>query len=192
PALAIPGARHTPSTKHTLIPGFHVIAFMRAHHPVRATHRVANAPRALVSQMIWQQQPQQFAPIGFQIGLDFTLRLVAGHLGAQMVRDRDKLLTGAMKRLGNRDNLCFHRFGPLVWGVERIKCFIYPLRGLVSSIIRYNMLISFNSVSLRKSHTRSTVQRPSPRLTPRSPKLSTSPATMPRPWTWVKKWLTVR
>src|SRR5262249_53034474 len=70
-----------------------------------------------------------------------------------MVRDRDQLLIGAMKRLVKRDNLCFHRFGPLVAGVERIKCFIYPLRGLVSSIIRYNILISFNSVSLRKSHT---------------------------------------
>src|SRR5262249_16767981 len=40
-----------------------------------------------------------------------------------------------------------------VHDLERIKYFIYPLRGLVSSIIRYNMLISFNSVSLRKSHT---------------------------------------
>src|SRR5436309_6470965 len=70
-----------------------------------------------------------------------------------MVRDRDKLLIGALKWLVNRDNLCFHRFGPLVEGVERIKCFIYPLRGLFSSILRYNMLISFNSVSLRKSHT---------------------------------------
>src|SRR5262249_32938179 len=85
--------------------------------------------------------------------LDVTVRLVTGHLRAQMVRDRDKLLIGAMKRLVNRDNLCFHRFGPLVARVERIKCFIYPLRGLFSSIIRYNMLISFNSVSLRKSHT---------------------------------------
>ena len=82
PALAIPGTRHTHRTKHTLIPGFHVIAFMRAHHPVRATHRVANAPRALVIQMILQQQPQQFAPIGFQIGLDVTVCLVAGHLSA--------------------------------------------------------------------------------------------------------------
>ena len=71
-----------------------------------------------------------------------------------MVRDRDKLLIGALKRLVNRDNLCFHRFGPLVEGVERIKCFIYPLRGLFASITHYNMLISFNSVSLRKSHTR--------------------------------------
>src|SRR6266478_9334447 len=70
-----------------------------------------------------------------------------------MVRDRDKLLIGAMKWLVNRDNLCFHRFGPLVEGVERIKCFIYPLRGLFSSILRCNMLILFNSVSLRKSHT---------------------------------------
>src|SRR6266699_3474935 len=70
-----------------------------------------------------------------------------------MVRDRDKLLIGALKWLVNRDNLCFHRFGPLVEGVERIKGFIYPLRGLFSSILRYNMLISFNSVSLRKSHT---------------------------------------
>src|SRR5215831_211197 len=127
---------------------------MRAHHPIRATHRVANSPRALVIQMILPQQPQQFAPIGFQIGLDVTVRLVADHLGAQMVRDRDKLLIGAMKRLVNRDNLCFHRFGPLVARVERIKCLIYPLRGLFSSIIRYNVLISFNSVSLRKSHTR--------------------------------------
>ena len=114
--------------------------------------------------MILQQQPQQFAPIGFQIGLDFTVRLVAGHLTAQIVRDRDKLLIGAMKRLVNRDNLCFHRFGPLVEGVERIKCFIYPLRGLFSSIILYNMLISFNSVSLRKSHTHFRV-----RLTPWQP-----------------------
>src|SRR5438093_8957245 len=70
-----------------------------------------------------------------------------------MVRDRDKLLIGALKWLVNRDNLCLHRFGSLVEGVERIKCFIYPLRGLFSSILRYNMLISFNSVSLRKSHT---------------------------------------
>src|SRR5262249_10644969 len=132
---------------------------MRAHHPIRATHRVANSPRALVIQMILQQQPQQFAPIGFQIGLDVTVRLVADHLGAQMVRDRDQLLIGAMKRLVKRDNLCFHRFGPLVAGVERIKCFIYPLRGLVSSIIRYNILISFNSVSLRKSHTQNDVAR---------------------------------
>src|SRR5262249_51379483 len=80
-----------------------------------------------------------------------------------MVRDRDQLLIGAMKRLVKRDNLCFHRFGPLVAGVERIKCFIYPLRGLVSSIIRYNILISFNSVSLRKSHTpRMMCARPRP------------------------------
>src|SRR5262249_52978744 len=109
--------------------------------------------------MILQQQPQQFAPIGFQIGLDVTVRLLTGHLDAQMVRDRDELLIGAMKRLVNRDNLCFHRFGPLVEGVEWIKCFIYPLRGLFSSIIRCNMLISFNSVSLRKSHTHSAKRR---------------------------------
>src|SRR2546426_7096569 len=61
-----------------------------------------------VIQMILQQQAQQFAPIGFQIGLDFTVRLVASHLATQMVRDLDKLLIGAMKRLVKRDNLCFH------------------------------------------------------------------------------------
>src|SRR5436309_7148200 len=88
-----------------------------------------------------------------------------------MVRDRDKLLIGALKWLVNRDNLCFHRFGPLVEGVERIKCFIYPLRGLFSSIIHYNMLISFNSVSLRKSHT----------LTPRP----TSGPVRWAPWGWL-------
>jgi hypothetical protein len=43
-------------------------------------------------------------------------RLVARHLGTQMVRDLEKLLIGAMKRLVNGDNLCFHRFGPLVEG----------------------------------------------------------------------------
>src|SRR5712691_9002096 len=70
-----------------------------------------------------------------------------------MVRDLEKLLIGAMKRLVNRDNLCFHRCRPLVEGVERIKLSIYPLRGLFSSIIRYNILILFKSVSLQKSHT---------------------------------------
>src|SRR2546428_3899778 len=83
-----------------------------------------------------------------------------------MVHDRDKLLIGAMKWLVNRDILCFHRFGPLVEGVERIKCFIYPLRGLFSSILRYNMLISFNSVSLRKSHTPTQLYPTTDHLTP--------------------------
>src|SRR6266705_3647199 len=104
----LPGARHTHGTKHPRIPGCHVIAFMRAYHPVRATHRVANSSRALVIHMILHQPAQQFAPIGFQRGLDVTVRLVASHLATQMVRDRDTLLIGAMKRLGNRDNLCFH------------------------------------------------------------------------------------
>src|SRR5262249_27517482 len=116
-------------------------------------------------------------PIGFQIGLDVTVRLVADHLGAQMVRDRDKLLIGAMKRLVNRDNLCFHRFGPLVARVERIKCFIYPLRGLFSSIIRYNILISFNSVSLTKSHTHAPAAMPQrQRPVPAAPGAPTSTA----------------
>src|SRR5882724_5839161 len=75
-----------------------------------------------------------------------------------MACDLDELLIGGMKRLVNRDNLCFHSTGPLVEGWTD-KVFIYPLRGFFSSIIRYNMLILFNSVSLRKSHTRSLEQR---------------------------------
>jgi len=109
---------------------------MRTHHAVRAAHRFSNPHTALVIQMILQQQPEQFSPIRLQIGLNFTVRLVAGHLTAQMARDLDKLLIGGMKWLVNRDNLCFHRTGPLVVGVGRIKFYLPPERSFFKYFTR--------------------------------------------------------
>src|SRR5712691_7100508 len=56
-----------------------------------------------------------------------TSRRLGGKcFAAEMGRDCDKLLIGRMKRLVNRDNLCFHRTGPLVLGGEWIKCLSTP------------------------------------------------------------------
>ena len=126
PALAITRARQANGTKHTLIADFHLIALMRANHAVRATHRFSKPPRALVIQMLLEQQPQQFSAVRLQIRFNFTVRLVAGRLSAQMVRDLDKLLIGGMKWLVNRDNLCFHRTGPLLLRVGGIQWLSTP------------------------------------------------------------------
>ena len=77
PALAITGTGHSNRTKHALIAGLHVIALVGAHHAVRAANDFCDSTAALIIQMLLEQQSQKFSPIGLQIGLNFTMGLVA-------------------------------------------------------------------------------------------------------------------
>ena len=95
--------------------------------------RFADSTGTLLIQMLLQQQSQKFAPIGFQIGFDVTVGLFARCLGTQMAGDLDEFLIGSLKRLVNRERLCFHKTGPLVLGSEIYLRRIYSLRGPFSS-----------------------------------------------------------
>ena len=106
PALAIARAGYLNGTKDAFIACFHMIALVRTHHAIAATHDVFKPRGAWVIQMILPQQPEQFAPIGLEVGLNCTVSLVTRHLGAQMRRDLDKLFmeNGSME---NGDRIIF-------------------------------------------------------------------------------------
>src|SRR5256712_14125156 len=77
PARAITGAGLSNRTKHALIAGRHVIALVGSHHTFRAANSCCDSTAALIIQMLLEQQSQQCSPIGLQIGLNFTMGLIA-------------------------------------------------------------------------------------------------------------------